>query len=82
MEYRIETRPRAIKDMKGLPRADAARILERIDGLRDNLAGDVKRLTQSTSEFRLRAGDYRILFDVDGPRVFVRRVLHRREAYS
>ena len=82
MQYDIEIRPRAVKDMKGLPRADAARILERIDRLRNDLAGDVKRLTQSTSEFRLRVGDYRVLFDVEGPLVVVRRVRHRREAYS
>lgn len=82
MQYEIEIRPRALKDMKALPRADAARILDRIERMRNDLAGDVKRLTQSTSEFRLRVGNYRVLFDVAGPLVVVRRVRHRREAYS
>ena len=81
-QYEIEIRPRAVKDMKGLPRTDALRILDRIDRLRKNLEGDVKRLTQSTSEFRLRVGDYRVLFDVEGQVVVVRRVRHRREAYT
>jgi hypothetical protein len=31
----------------------------------DNLTGDVKRLTDSTPEYRLRAGDYWILFEVE-----------------
>jgi mRNA interferase RelE/StbE len=82
MVYDIEIRPRALKDMKGLPRADAARILDRVERLRNNLEEDVKRLTRSTAEFRLRVGVYRVLFDVVGELVVVRRVRHRREAYS
>ena len=82
MRYEIEFRPKALKDLKALPKADAARILERIERLRDDLAGDVKRLTQSTWEFRLRVGDYRVLFDVAARRVVVWRVRQRREAYG
>lgn len=46
------------------------RVLEKIEALTDNLAGDVKRLTDHAPEFRLRVGDYRVLFEI-----------HRREAY-
>jgi mRNA interferase RelE/StbE len=81
MDYDVEIRPAAMKDMKGIPKADAVRVLERIDRLRADLEGDVKRLTQSAFEFRLRVGDYRVLFDVEGAKVVVRRVRHRREAY-
>jgi mRNA interferase RelE/StbE len=81
-EYEIEIRPRAIRDMKRFPREDTFRILDRIEDLRGDLAGDVKRLTGHTLEFRLRVGDYRVLFDVEGARVIVRRIRHRREAYS
>ncbi|MBI4257210.1 type II toxin-antitoxin system RelE/ParE family toxin [Candidatus Uhrbacteria bacterium] len=31
--------------------------------------------------FRLRVGDYRIVYRIEGPRVIVVRVAHRREAY-
>lgn len=48
----------------------------------DNLAGNVKRLTNFTPEYRLRIGDYRVLFEVEETsRVVVYRVRHRREAY-
>jgi mRNA interferase RelE/StbE len=43
----------------------------------------VKRLTNFTPEYRLRAGDYRVLFEIeDNSRIVVYRVCHRREAYK
>ena len=48
----------------------------------DNLAGDVKRLTDFTPEYRLRIGDCRVLFEIEQTnRVVVYGVRHRREAY-
>ena len=82
MDYEIELRPKAWKDLKRVPRSEAARILDRIEGLRHGLVGDVTRLKASAFEYRLRVGDYRVLFDVEGARVLVWRVRHRREAYS
>ena len=57
MTYSIEFKPRAIRDLKGLDRTVARRVAEKIELLKDDLAGDVKRLTASTPEFRLRVGD-------------------------
>jgi mRNA interferase RelE/StbE len=45
------------------------------------LSGDVKRLTNFTPEYRLRVGEYRVLFETAGARVVIYRILHRREAY-
>lgn len=47
----------------------------------DGLAGDVKRLTNFTPEYRLRVGDYRILFEIEKKSIIVYRVRHRREVY-
>jgi mRNA interferase RelE/StbE len=58
------------------------RILPKIERLQDNLAGDVKRLTNFTPEFRLRVGDYRVLFEVEEQRVIIYRIRHRKEAYG
>ena len=67
MHYDIEFKPRAMKDLKALPARERARIVAKVEGLQNDLAGDVKRLTNFTPEFRLRVGDYR--------------VIHRGEAY-
>ena len=79
---RVELKPRAIRDLEGLGRPVARRILEKIRGLGQGLSGDVKRLTNFTPEYRLRIGDYRVLFEIEGDRVIIYRVRHRSQAYS
>ena len=68
---RIEFKPRAVKDLDALDRPTARRVLEKIRGLEEDLAGDVKRLTNFTPEYRLRVGDYRVLFEIEGDRVII-----------
>ncbi len=82
MRYRVELKPRAIKDLKILNASDRIRLLRRIEDLENNLAGDVKRLKNFTPDFRLRVGSFRILFEVNGERVIIYRVLHRKDAYN
>ena len=81
MEYTIEFKPKAIKDLDSLQPDSAKRIVEKVSRLSQNLEGDVKRLTSFTPEYRLRVGDYRVLFEVEGNRVIVYRVRHRRDVY-
>ncbi len=83
MQYRVELKPRATKDIRRICKDEAQNILEAMEKLCDNLAGDVKRLTNFTPEYRLRVGDYRVLFEIeDVNRVVVYRVRHRRDAYK
>jgi mRNA interferase RelE/StbE len=49
--------------------------------LANDLAGNVKRLTNFIPEYRLRVGDYRILFEVEERKIFIYRVVHRKDAY-
>lgn len=81
MIYRIELKPLAIKDLDGVPKDTARRVLDKTGLLCDNLSGDVKRLTNHTPEYRLRVGDYRVLFDVVDDKIIVYRVKHRKDAY-
>jgi len=81
MTYEIEFKPRAFKDLKALPKSTRRRIVDKIEGLADDLAGDVKHLTGFTPEYRLRVGEFRVLFEVEGKTVVLYRVLHRKDAY-
>lgn len=81
MKYNIEFKPRAVKDIETFPSRIQARILARIEEMSDNLSGDVKRLTDSTAEYRLRVGDYRVLFEVEKDAIVIYGIRHRREAY-
>ena len=82
MIYQVEFKPRALKDLKGLPTTEIGRILAKAEALQNDLEGDVKRLTNFAPEYRLRVGNYRVLFEVEGPKVVIYRVRHRRDAYK
>ena len=81
MHYAIEFKRLAEKDIRGLSKPVRDRVLQKIETLRADLAGDVKRLTAFSPEYRLRVGDWRVLLDLDGSIIVVHRVLHRSEAY-
>jgi len=82
MEYQIEFKPRALKDCKKIAKPDLRRIFENIEAMSDNLSGDVKKLTNYTPEYRLRVGDYRILFEILENKIIVYRVRHRKHVYK
>ncbi|MGZ8218066.1 type II toxin-antitoxin system RelE family toxin [Methylomagnum sp.] len=77
----IQFKPRAEKDLSSLPKADQMRLIQKLALLQNGLTGDIKRLTNFTPEYRLRVGDYRVLFEIIEDRIIIYRVLHRREAY-
>ena len=81
MTYEIEFKPRALKDLQALPKSTQRRIVAKIEGMAEDLAGDVKRLTNFTPEYRLRVGDYRVLFEVEGNKLTMYRIRHRKDAY-
>ena len=82
MAYRIEYSPTAQEEFRGLPRADAEHILSKMARLEAELSGNIKRLQGADMAYRLRIGDYRILFDVAGDRVIVCRVGSRKDVYD
>ena len=82
MRYTVVFMPKAERDMDSLSPDVARRILLKVHAMQDDLAGDVKRLTNMAPAYRLRVGDYRVLFEVEGDRIIVYRVRHRREAYE
>ena len=45
------------------------------------MKGHVKKLTNFTPEYRMRAGNYRALFEVEGDRIIVYRIKHRKDVY-
>lgn len=82
MNFEVVLKPKAIKDLKAIRKDDASRIADALEGLQNNLSGDVKKLTNFIPTYRLRVGSYRVLFEVEvEKRITVYRVIHRREAY-
>ncbi len=81
--YSVRILRRAIKDIADLPKGYAHLIGEHIDRLQENpRPPDAKKL-RGTTDYSLRVGVYRILYDIDDTArmVTIYRIRHRREAY-
>jgi mRNA interferase RelE/StbE len=82
MKYNVELKPRAVKDCHHIDKKLARVIFSKIGLLSNNLHGDVIKLTNFTPEYRLRVGDYRVLFETEGDKIIIYRIRHRKEAYD
>ena len=53
-----------------------------LNGSQMGSSGDAKQLTNHSPEYRLRVGQYRVLFEIEDENLItVYRIAHRREAY-
>lgn len=79
----IITEP-AEKDLLGIDPKQRVRIQRAIDRMASGLwTSDIKKLKGQDDTWRLRAGDWRIMFQVDQTEsaIYVHRIKHRKEAY-
>lgn len=84
MAYTIQFTPRALQDFELLDRGIQQRVRRRIDSLAQNpFPQGVKRLHADEAYYRVRVGDYRIVYQVVGQRlcVVVVKIGHRRDVY-
>ncbi|MBI4027251.1 MAG: type II toxin-antitoxin system RelE/ParE family toxin [Verrucomicrobia bacterium] len=81
-KMKVELTTAALQDLARLPEREAAQILRKIQWLQSGLVGDIKRLTHHDCDYRLRMGDYRILFDLIGDTVLIRAIGNRKEIYD
>jgi len=74
--------PEARADLRAIDRETALRTLRALDTYLKTGVGDVKKLHPPRHEFRLRVGDYRVLFlPEEALTIEILRVLHRKNAY-
>ena len=83
-EYRIEIKKSAEKELKKIKRKDQERIIERIRGLAQNPRPPGSKRLSGEEKYRIRQGDYRILYQIfdDTVLVVVVRIAHRRDVYK
>jgi mRNA interferase RelE/StbE len=83
-EYAVVFARTARKELQALDRTVAARILKRIDALaQDPRPSGCKKLEGTDNLWRIRIGDWRVVYSVDDTTslVEVSVIRHRREAY-
>ena len=80
--YQIEYGASALNDLDDLSARERAQILRKIERLEYGLHGNIKRLHNAEAAYRLRMGDYRILFDVESGVIIIRRIGNRKDVYD
>jgi mRNA interferase RelE/StbE len=82
--YRIELRPAAVRDLRKLDTVVRRRLAAAIDRLAQTpRPPGVEKLQGQEDRYRVRVGEYRILYEIEDRAllVLVVRVGHRREVY-
>jgi mRNA interferase RelE/StbE len=77
------TWPESVRDeLRAIERQTALRILHALTEYGDSGTGDVRTLSGKwQGHFRLRVGDYRVIFTILKDEITVMRVRHRSEVY-
>lgn len=73
-----------LKQMKAMPKADQARMIEALEQVAADLTARMPFVTEMIGEpgvWRLRKGDWRAIFVIEDADVVVTRVGNRREIY-
>ena len=82
--FKVEFAHSATKDLRRIDRQWVVRILDAVEGLAtDCRPVGCKKLAGSERTYRIRLGDYRVIYDIHDTKlvVFVIRVRHRRDVY-
>jgi mRNA interferase RelE/StbE len=83
--YRIAWRKSTKKDLRRIPPVEVAKIIRAVESLgTDPFPTGHKKLSGSQRAYRIRVGDYRIIYEVHGSVLLIDvvRVGHRRDVYQ
>ncbi len=82
--YKIQIKPSAAKELEAIPLKDRKRLIGKIRRLaREPRPAGCEKLS-GAEKFRLRQGDYRLLYSVDdaSSSIVVVKLGHRRDVYG
>ena len=85
MAYRVEDKRSARKEIEALPKREQRRVVAVIEDLAENpRPPGVRELTGTDDTYRLRVGDYRVVYQIVKRKliVYVVKVRHRRAVYG
>jgi mRNA interferase RelE/StbE len=84
-KYKVSFKPSALKELERLSPPLVDRIFLRIGNLQeDPRPAGCKKLKGGEAEWRIRIGDYRVVYTIDDRRmrIEITRVRHRRDVYD
>lgn len=83
MDYNIQYDPKAIKQLQKLNKQIASQILDDIkDYFKNPIITKTKKLkTPFEGAYRLRLGDYRVIFYEEDELILISKIAHRKDVY-
>jgi mRNA interferase RelE/StbE len=86
VKYSFRWRERAVRQLRAIPQLTALTILRALTPLGDDPRrpdADINKLVGYSDRYRLRVGDYRIIYEITDTQliILIVGVGHRREAY-
>ena len=83
-KYSVEFKKSAVKDLREFPKKDVERILAVIRALADNPRPLGSKKLSAQERYRIRQGDYRIIYEIldNVLVVIVVKIGHRKDVYS
>jgi mRNA interferase RelE/StbE len=84
IDYRIEFRPAALRELRKIDRSTQPRIQGAISLLAKDPRAPASRPLRGRDGYRLRVGDYRIIYTIDDGVLLIAVVTigHRRDVYQ
>ena len=82
-KYKLEIKKSALKEIERLPRRDLHAVISRMEELSDNPRPHGCKKLSGQDKYKIRSGDYRILYSIEDNilTVYVVKVGHRRDVY-
>lgn len=84
MKYALFLRKSAEKELLALPKVQAIKVRDAIIALTENpRPSGCKKLQGSDSDFRIRIGDYRVVYSISDKvlTIWVIKIAHRKDVY-
>ena len=81
--YRLLIKPSAATELQALPANDRKRVVTKIHGLASDPRPPGAEKLSGAEKYRLRQGDYRVLYSVDDAEkvLVIVKIGHRRDVY-
>jgi mRNA interferase RelE/StbE len=82
--FKVIPKPSIEKDLRSLPKSTVLRVLNQMQKLSDDpFPAHTLKLEGAKNLFRIRLGDYRLVYEVDrqAKQVIIHHVRHRRDVY-
>ncbi len=84
IDYKIEIKASAQKELKNLPDKELKKIIEKISSLATNPRPTGCKKLSGDEKYRIRIGNYRVLYSIEDDMlvVFIVKVGHRKDVYG